>query len=117
MPSFGGLLSKPSVGLGEVAPAGTLELLVFEVEGCTYCDVMRRDVLPRYRSAPVGAEAPMRFVDINKVDTDTLALRGALRVVPTVVLMKDGKEVERIDGYTGPETFFQLVARMLDKAR
>lgn len=117
LPSLGSIFSKPAVGLGEAAPKESLELLVFEVEGCVYCEVLRRDVFPRYRAAPASATAPMRFVDINKVDTDTLALRGALRVVPTVVLMKDGKEVERIDGYTGPEMFFQLVARMIEKAQ
>lgn len=115
LPSFGGSLTKPSTGDG-VGSSG-LELLVFEVEGCVYCDVMRRDVLPRYRTTPTGEQAPMRFVDINKVDTDKLALRGALQVVPTAVLMKDGKEVERIERYFGPEMFFQLVERMIEKAQ
>lgn len=117
LPSFGGLLSKPSIGLGETAPKGDLELLVFEVEGCVFCEVMRRDVLPRYRATSSGAQAPMRFVDMNQVDTDKLALRGAVEVVPTAILMKNGKEVERIERYFGPEMFFQLVARMIEKAQ
>lgn len=117
LPSFGGSLAKPPVGLGEAVPQGDLELLVFEVDGCTYCEVMRRDVLPRYRASASGAEAPMRFIDINQVDTDKLALRGTVQVVPTAVLMKNGKEVDRVERYFGPEMFFQIVARMIEQAR
>jgi thioredoxin-related protein len=98
-------------------PASTFEVLVFEVEGCRYCDMLRRDVLPRWRSGTMGAEAPLRFIDINRVDIGKLALRGEVRMVPTVVLMKDGREVDRIDGYTGAEQFFQLIGRMLEGTR
>lgn len=117
LPSFGGSLAKPSVGLGDSAPIGDLEILVFEVDGCTYCEVMRRDVLPRYRTSASGAQAPMRFIDMNQVDTDKLALRGSVQVVPTVILMKNGKEVDRVERYFGPEMFFQIVARMIEQAR
>ena len=116
LPSFGGSLTKPPVGLGEAAK-GDLELLVFEVDGCIYCEVMRRDVLPRYRTTASGAQAPMRFIDMNQVDTDKLALRGAVQVVPTAILMKNGKEVDRVERYFGPEMFFQIVARMIEQAQ
>ena len=116
LPSFGGSLTKPPVGLGE-APKGDLELLVFEVDGCIYCEVMRRDVLPRYRTTASGAQAPMRFIDMNQVDTDKLALRGAVQVVPTAILMKNGKEIDRVERYFGPEMFFQIVARMIEQAQ
>jgi thioredoxin-related protein len=101
--------------LSTPAPTSTLELLVFEVEGCAYCDVLRRDVLPRYKAAPASARAPMRFVDINQVDTDKLALSSPLRMVPTIVLMRDGREVERVSGYVGPEMFFKMINHMLDQ--
>jgi thioredoxin-related protein len=96
--------------------ASNMELLVFEVQGCVYCDVFRRDVLPNYQAGPASARAPIRFVDLNSVDADKLALRGSVRVVPTMILMKEGKEVERITGYTAPSTFFKLVNTMLERA-
>jgi hypothetical protein len=34
-------------------------------------------------------------------------------VVPTVVLMQDGREVGRITGYLGPESFFHSVSHMM----
>ena len=97
------------------APATPLELLVFEVEGCDFCEVFRRDVLPQYKAAPAAARAPIRFVDINKVDTDKMALRTSVTTVPTIVLMQDGREFDRITGYVGPSNFFRMISYMLDR--
>lgn len=96
-------------------PATPLELIVFEVDGCDFCEVFRRDVLPQYKSAPAAKRAPIRFVDINKVDTDKMALRSNVTTVPTVVLMQDGREFDRITGYVGPSNFFRMISYMLER--
>ena len=108
-PSVNAARDKPT------APTTPLELLVFEVEGCDFCDIFRRDVLPQYKVAPAAARAPIRFVDINRIDTDKLALRTAVTTVPTVVLMQDGREFDRITGYVGPSNFFRMISYMLDR--
>jgi thioredoxin-related protein len=92
-----------------------LEILVFETEACTYCEIFRRDVAPRYRFAPLATHAPLRFIDIAKVDVDKIGLTARLDVLPTTVLMKDGKEVERITGLTAAETYFRLLQYMITK--
>jgi len=97
------------------APGDGIELLVFEHSECTYCRVFRRDVLPRYESSIPGTSVPLRFVDIEKSDLSALGLRSRIYVVPTAVLMKDGKEVDRIAGYWAPDSFFKLLAHMLIK--
>lgn len=97
-------------------PPTGLEMLVFERQPCVYCDLFRREILPRYKASPPAARAPMRFVDIDYVDLETLGLRTRLTTIPTAVLMKNGAEVDRITGYTGPETFFQLIRRLLSRA-
>lgn len=93
-----------------------LELLVFEHPDCVYCRVFRRDVLPKYRQSPVAAEAPLRFIDIEKSDVDRLALKSRIVMLPTAVLMKDGNEVDRIAGYWGPDNFFKLLAHLIARA-
>ncbi|MBV1694841.1 MAG: hypothetical protein KGP27_10320 [Hyphomicrobiales bacterium] len=103
-------LSRPRTG-------AHLELLVFEREACTYCEVFRRDVAPRYTRSTIAADAPLRFIDIDKVDMGRVGLRSKLDVLPTAVLMKDGIEVDRIPGYTGPDIFFQVVPLLLERAR
>jgi hypothetical protein len=55
---------------------------------------------------------PIRYVDIDKVDVGTLGLKAKLTILPTIVLMQNGVEVERIDGLTAPSTFLVLVKHM-----
>jgi thioredoxin-related protein len=108
-----GASSPGNTPLTQRETTGRLELLVFEVDGCAMCDVFRRDILPQYQSGPAATRAPLRFVDINKTDPDRLALRERLTQVPTVVLMQDGREFDRITGYVGPGNFFRMLDWLL----
>lgn len=94
-------------------PDASLELVVIEAEGCIYCQIFRRDVLPSYRASPRSRVVPLRFVDLNQPEADRLAIKAPIDVVPTAILMKDHREVGRIDGYVGPEAFFHSVNRLL----
>jgi thioredoxin-related protein len=95
------------------APARKVEVLVFEHADCIYCRVFRRDVLPRYRETVRTNAAPMRFVDIVKSDASALGLNSRIDTVPTAVVMRDGREVDRIVGYWGPANFLQLLSHIL----
>ncbi len=101
---------------GRPAPQSGLEMLVFERQACVYCDLFRSEILPRYKASAPAVRAPMRFVDIDHVDLESLGLRTRLTTIPTAVLMQNGTEVDRITGYTGPETFFQIIQRLLSRA-
>ena len=92
-----------------------LEILVFETESCTYCEIFRRDVAPGYRLAPIAASAPLRFIDVAKVDLDRIGLAARVEILPTTVLMRDGHEVERITGLTAAETYYVLIRHMIAK--
>ena len=92
-----------------------LEVLVFETDACTYCEIFRRDVAPGYRLAPLAATAPLRYVDVSKVDLDRIGLASRVEVLPTTVLMRNGHEVERITGLTAAETYYVLLRHMIAK--
>lgn len=98
-----------------VTVARSYELIVFEVPGCIYCRVFRRDVLPAYETSARAREVPMRFVDLNDIDEQRMGLSSPVDVVPTVVLMHEGREVGRIAGYLGPESFFHSVSHMMSQ--
>lgn len=103
-------------GLDVDAPAAgsaTMELVVMEAPGCTYCTLFRRDVLPSYENSERAKDVPIRFVDINDEAADALGLDGPVDVVPTFVVLKNNKEVGRIPGYTGPEIFFHTINYLL----
>lgn len=96
------------------APANRLELLVIEVAGCKVCDLVRAHIQPAYESTPRARSIPMRYVDVTNRDELTLGLNERVATVPTIVLLRDGREVDRIAGYTGPQNFLVAISAMLD---
>jgi thioredoxin-related protein len=94
-------------------PGPTLELIVIEARGCPMCRLFRDEIAPAYRVTARAKRAPMRFVDVSFTDPATLNLAAPVEIVPTVVLMRDGAEIDRLVGYTGPEIFMSVVGRML----
>ncbi len=99
------------------AVAGSrLELLVIEVAGCTVCDLVRLHIQPAYEGSPRARQVPMRYIDITSTDEMNLGLTSRVSTVPTIVLMRDGREVDRISGYTGPQHFFVALSDMLELA-
>lgn len=96
--------------------SGGLELLVLEADGCTYCGLFRRDVLPAYRTSERGKEVPVRFLDVNDVPASNVELETPVDIVPTFVVLKNNKELGRIPGYTGPENFFHTINYLLGSA-
>ena len=111
--SAGPNASRAALNVAAPASAPPVELLVFERADCTYCRVFRRDVLPQYRQAVREDAVPLRFVDIDKSDLGSLALKRRIDTLPTAVLMKNGSEVDRIVGYWGPTNFFIMLSHIL----
>jgi thioredoxin-related protein len=97
-------------------PGSTLELVVVEAEGCIYCELFRRDVLPAYETSEQGKGLPVRFVDINDIDADHLDFKSDVEIVPTFVVVKSRHELGRISGYVAPEDFFHSIDYLLASA-
>lgn len=95
---------------------GTLELVVIEADGCIYCGLFRRDVLPSYAVSEQGKQMPVRFVDVNDTNTARLDLKSPVDIVPTFIVVKSQHEVGRISGYMGPEDFFHSISYLLASA-
>lgn len=93
--------------------AASLELVVVETQACGLCRLFRDTVVPAYRLSPRANDATMRFVDISMFNPADLELHEPIEIVPTVVLMREGRELGRITGYTGPELFMRAVVQLL----
>ena len=104
-----------SIDSGPLPAGDEVELVVFEVDGCNYCRLFRRDVLPAYMMSPRAGDVPIRFVDLND-GTGGVRLTNQIDVVPTAVLVRNNRETGRITGYSGPESFFQLMRYLLNQA-
>lgn len=89
-----------------------LELMVLEVRDCAVCGLVRERIQPAYDRSPRARTVPMRYVDITTLDEMKLGLKSRVDTVPTIVLLRDGEEVDRMTGYLGPELFFFALNHM-----
>ncbi|MBY4892904.1 hypothetical protein KUL25_09025 [Rhodobacteraceae bacterium N5(2021)] len=102
--------------LGATPARAEMSLLMFEEVGCMWCARWNADVSPEYPITPEGIAAPLRRLDIHDALPEDLALTSRPRFTPTFVLIEDGTEVGRIEGYPGEDFFWGLLARLIAQA-
>lgn len=109
--------SEAATSIAAEAPATSDdEIVVLEAPGCIYCPIFRRDVLPSYQASARARTTPLRFLDLNDKAADALALDGPVTIVPTVVILRQHREIARIPGYVGPVNFFHIVDSVLGRS-
>lgn len=91
-------------------------LLMAEERGCPWCARWNDEVGEIYGKTPEGKAAPLRRYDIDTPLPGDVTLDGKIYFTPTFVLLKDGTEVDRIEGYPGEAFFWGLLGQMLDEA-
>ena len=91
------------------------ELLMFEEKWCTWCERWNAEIGPIYPKTVEGKRAPLRRVDIHGQLPGDVALASRPQFTPTFVLVEDGREVGRIEGYPGEDFFWGLLDRLLKR--
>ncbi|MEZ5878231.1 MAG: thioredoxin family protein [Tepidamorphaceae bacterium] len=91
-------------------------LVMAEEEGCIWCAAWNRDISPEYAITAEGRAAPLVRINIHKALPEGLKLESRLRFTPTFVLVRDGQEISRLEGYAGEDFFWGLLQRMLTNA-
>lgn len=95
-------------------PVGAADLVMVAREGCLYCAQWDREIAPIYAKTEQGDRAPLRRVDKHDLPDDvTFASRPVF--TPTFVLVEDGQELGRIEGYAGDEFFWFILDELLDE--
>ena len=92
-----------------------LRLLMVEQEGCVYCAEWDRVIAPIYPKTPEGQAAPLERVHIRGPYPADAELGPRPIFTPTFILIADGQEAGRIDGYPGEDFFWGLLGRMLEE--
>ncbi len=90
-------------------------LLMIEEETCPWCQRWDEEIGVVYHKTDEGKRAPLRRSDIDAPLPDGVTLKSPARYTPTFVLLRDGVEVDRIEGYPGEEFFWGLLNEMLDR--
>lgn len=93
--------------------AADVRLMMIEELGCPYCDLWKSQIGPIYPKTPEGRIAPLTMVMIHDPLEDGITLKSKPIYTPTFVLLNDGQEISRIEGYPGEDLFWWRVEMML----
>ncbi|MDP2086176.1 MAG: thioredoxin family protein [Gemmobacter sp.] len=93
-----------------------IELLMVEQPGCIYCARWHAEVGPEYPITDEGRAAPLRPVQLRAPLPEGISLVSPPVFTPTFVLLKDGAEVGRIEGYPGEDFFWPLLGQLIARA-
>lgn len=101
--------------LAGAAAAGPLALVMVEQPGCVYCARWHAEIGPAYPASDEGRTAPLRRVHLREIPPD-LRLVSRPVFTPTFILVAEGAEIGRIEGYPGDQFFWPLLAELLARA-
>lgn len=94
----------------EVPPAQTSpQLIMVEQDGCIYCARWNAEISDIYPKTPEGKFAPLRRMDLRAEPPKDISFKGPLAITPTFVLVENGVEQARIEGYGGDEMFWAML--------
>ena len=91
------------------------ELVMVKRDGCVYCEIWERDLGPIYPKTDVGAFAPLRMVDIAETKSADTPFKTPVVFTPTFVIMKNGAEMRRMEGYQSEDFFWAVLEMILER--
>jgi len=104
-----------AIGIPEGQARADMQLLMFEEPGCIWCARWNEDVGGEYPITPEGQLAPLTRLHLREALPEDVSLTSRPRYTPTFVVLRDGIEVGRIEGYPGEDFFWGLLGRILEQ--
>lgn len=104
------LLALPGISHAEMT------LLMAEEDGCIWCARWDAEISEIYPKTSEGKAAPLRRIDVHQSMPTDIDLDRPLHYTPTFVLLDDGNEVGRIEGYPGEDFFWGMLGVLLTDA-
>lgn len=89
------------------------ELIMFDESGCPWCERWEEEIGVIYDKTAEGKRAPLRRLDVHDPLPEDLELASRPHFTPTFILVDNGREIDRIEGYPGEDFFWGLLAIML----
>lgn len=90
-------------------------LLMAEEKGCYWCAKWNQEIAHIYPKTAEGRTAPLERYDLHSEKPDVV-FDKRVHFTPTFILVEDGKELGRIEGYPGEDFFWGLLAMMFERA-
>lgn len=99
-----------------VAATEGLRLFMIEQPGCTYCKQWDREVSQAYDASPQGSLAPLERHQLRNAPPRGVKFASRPVFTPTFILVRDGVEIGRLEGYQSADFFWSHLDRLLDVA-
>ena len=97
------------------ATSHAAELLMFERDGCVWCQRWHQAVGPTYDKTGEAERLPLRRLDIGKQNSSGVTLVSTVVYTPTFVVVDNGREIGRITGYINDDAFWGLLGTFVAK--
>jgi thioredoxin-related protein len=104
------------LALAPLRAAAELSLIMVQQDGCPWCMKWNEEIGPIYPKTEEGKTAPLRRIDLHEPVPEDLTFKSKARLTPTFILVDDGMEIARLEGYPGEDFFWGMLDRMLDQA-
>lgn len=101
--------------LPKIAAAQSV-LLMAEEEGCFWCAKWTKEIGPIYPKTAEGQTAPLMRYDVTGDTPADVTLARPVHFTPTFILLQDGTETGRIEGYPGQDFFWGLLSQLFENA-
>jgi len=92
-----------------------VRLMMVEETGCPWCDRWKAQIGPIYPKTAEGRIAPLITHMIDDPLEDSIILNSPAIFTPTFILLNDGQEVGRIEGYQSEDFFWWFMETMIKK--
>jgi|SRR6056297_133823 len=89
------------------------QLVIVEQPGCVYCERWDAEIAPAYTKTAEGRFAPLVRADLNSGPPDGIEYSRRVVFTPTFVLVDNGEEQARLEGYPGEDFFWPLLSQLL----
>ncbi len=85
-----------------------------EQPGCAYCAAWDDQIAPAYPNTTEGRFAPLVRADLREGPPEGMAYARRVNFTPTFIVIEDGAEVARMEGYIGEDFFWPVFAKLLE---
>ncbi|MEM7496643.1 MAG: thioredoxin family protein [Pseudomonadota bacterium] len=110
------ILALAALLLPGPATAGALRLLMLDQAACEWCEQWEAEIGGAYHLTDEGRAAPLTRASIHEPLPEGVTLERRAHFTPTFVLLEDGREVGRLEGYAGADFFYPMLDRLLRDA-
>lgn len=99
----------------DVDASEDIRLIMVEQPGCAYCAAWDDQIAPAYDRTDEGRFAPLQRADLRMGPPEGVEYDRPARFTPTFILVRDGREIARMEGYVGQDFFWPLFRDMLER--